>query len=162
MESLTPDNDVFKHLALTYSKNHETMHRGIECSDISPAFKDGIVNGAFWYTFPGGMQDYNYAYRGCMELTLEISCCKYPPAKELPKFWNDNKKALTKYCEQALHGVTGRILDAETLRPIRNASLQIIGRNITFKPYRTGEFWRILLPGHYKLKVLEIIQKYTV
>lgn len=40
----------------------------------------------------GGMQDYNYLWHGCMEVTLEISCCKYPPAVELHKYWQDNKE----------------------------------------------------------------------
>lgn len=39
----------------------------------------------------GGMQDYNYVWYGCMEVTLELSCCKFPPAHELPKYWQDNK-----------------------------------------------------------------------
>lgn len=38
------------------------------------------------------MQDYNYAWHGCMEITLEMSCCKYPPASFLESHWNDNLK----------------------------------------------------------------------
>lgn len=38
------------------------------------------------------MQDYNYLWHGCMEITLEISCCKYPPAHELHKYWLDNRE----------------------------------------------------------------------
>lgn len=36
------------------------------------------------------MQDYNYAWHGCMEITLEMSCCKYPPASFLETHWNEN------------------------------------------------------------------------
>lgn len=41
------------------------------------------------------MQDFNYVWHGCMEVTLEISCCKYPPAHELPKYWEDNRVVST-------------------------------------------------------------------
>ena len=40
----------------------------------------------------GGMQDYHYVWHGCMDITLELSCCKYPPAKELLHFWKQNQK----------------------------------------------------------------------
>lgn len=46
------------------------------------------------------MQDYNYVWGQCLEITLELSCCKYPPARELPAMWNDNKKALLAYVQQ--------------------------------------------------------------
>lgn len=89
--SITPDDDVFKHLALTYSTNHAKMSRGVSCQANSAPFKNGITNGAEWYPLTGGMQDYNYVWFGCMEVTLELSCCKYPFARELPKYWEDNK-----------------------------------------------------------------------
>lgn len=44
--------------------------------------------------FIGGMQDYNYLTSGIFELTLEIGCCKFPPASELEYFWIENKDAL--------------------------------------------------------------------
>lgn len=52
--------------------------------------RQNIIKNNFCST--GGMQDYNYIFHGCMELTLEISCCKYPSAKELAKLWNDNRQ----------------------------------------------------------------------
>ncbi|XP_045473621.1 carboxypeptidase D-like isoform X2 [Harmonia axyridis] len=154
--SLTPDNDVFQHLARTYARNHPKMKIGL-CEDDTkpqtPYFEDGITNGAAWYSFTGGMQDYNYFKKGCMEITLEISCCKYPLPQELEKLWEQNKQSLLSYSLEALKGVSGQILDSSDERPIENANIEIIGRNMTFKSSQNGYFWRILLPGFYQLKV---------
>ena len=30
-------------------------------------------------------------WAGTLELTIEMSCCKYPPAAELPSHWNDHR-----------------------------------------------------------------------
>lgn len=46
------------------------------------------------------MQDYNYVWAQCFELTLEISCCKFPPAKQLPVLWVENRKALLAFIQQ--------------------------------------------------------------
>ena len=53
---------------------------------------------------PGGMQDYNYIYAGCMEILVELSCCKFPTADTLSGHWSDNKDAMIKYLLQAQRG----------------------------------------------------------
>jgi len=50
------------------------------------------------------MQDYNYAFAGCMELTLELTCCKYPHPDTLEEHWLDNKQALTAYLSKVHTG----------------------------------------------------------
>ncbi|KAK9873381.1 hypothetical protein WA026_022186 [Henosepilachna vigintioctopunctata] len=121
--SETPDGDVFIHLSSVYASNHPQMKK-IQCTTLNgnaPKFENGITNGAAWYSFQGGMQDYNYYKHGCMEVTLEISCCKYPMPKELPDLWEQNKKALLMYSLEALKGVSGQILDDVSKKPIGNA-----------------------------------------
>ena len=44
-------------------------------------FKDGITNGNKWYKVFNGMQDWNYMYNDCFEVTIELGCCKYPSGK---------------------------------------------------------------------------------
>ncbi|XP_065161773.1 carboxypeptidase M isoform X2 [Atheta coriaria] len=150
--SLTPDDDVFKHLSMTYSTNHAKMSRNVACKSNAPSFNKGITNGAAWYPLTGGMQDYNYVWFGCMEITLEISCCKFPPASELPRYWEDNKMALIKFLAEAHRGVHGFVMD-ENGNPVEKASLKVKSRDVGFQTTKYGEFWRILLPGIYKLEV---------
>lgn len=35
-----------------------------------------------------------------MEITMELSCCKYPLASELAKEWENNRESLLAYMEQ--------------------------------------------------------------
>lgn len=51
------------------------------------------------------MQDYNYIWAQCFEITLELSCCKYPPEEKLPFFWNFNKASLIEYIKQVHLGL---------------------------------------------------------
>lgn len=152
--SITPDDDVFKHVSSVYASNHAKMSRGVACksSASTPSFQNGITNGAAWYPLTGGMQDYNYVWYGCYEVTLEISCCKFPPAHELRKYWSDNQLSLVKFLAEAHRGVQGFVSDQNGI-PIEKAALKIKGRDVGFQTTKYGEFWRILLPGVYKLEV---------
>ncbi|KAL5277039.1 CPM.2 family protein [Megaselia abdita] len=129
------------------------MSRGVACKSQTPAFENGITNGAAWYPLTGGMQDYNYVWYGCMEVTLEISCCKFPPAYELKKYWDDNQLSLIKFLAEAHRGVQGFIFDGNTGKPVERASLKVKGRDVGFQTTKHGEFWRVLMPGLYKLEV---------
>ncbi|CAG2114641.1 unnamed protein product, partial [Medioppia subpectinata] len=152
-ESRTPDNDVFKHLASVYSLNHLTMHLGHPCPDGSnTGFVNGTTNGAQWYPLTGGMQDYNYIRASCLEITLELSCCKYPPRQDLGRYWRENKRSLLLYLGEVHRGVKGMITDVNG-NAITTATLKIKERDIAFKSSKRGEFWRILLPGVYTLVI---------
>lgn len=153
-ESRSPDDDTMRHLAKVYSYNHGQMHKGEPCNNRlgSDRFKDGITNGAKWYPLTGGMGDFNYVWHGCMEILLELSCCKFPAAGQLPGFWRDNRKALVKFVGEAHRGVRGYVVDANN-NPIEDAGLKVKGRDVGFQTTQHGEFWRILLPGTYVMEV---------
>lgn len=98
------------------------------------------------------MQDYNYVWYGCHEVTLEVSCCKYPPAHELKKYWDDNQLSLIKFLAEAHRGVQGFVNDVNGI-PLERVSMKVKGRDVGFLTTKYGEYWRILMPGMYKMEV---------
>ena len=55
--------------------------------------------------FSGGMQDYNYLAAGVFEITLELSCCKYPNGSELSRFWEYNRDPLINFLLEVHRGI---------------------------------------------------------
>ncbi|KAB1270313.1 Carboxypeptidase M [Camelus dromedarius] len=117
--------------------------------------QSGIINGYFWYPLRGGMQDYNYIWAQCFEITLELSCCKYPRKEMLPSFWNNNKDSLIEYIKQVHIGVKGQVFD-QNGTPLPNVIVEVQDRK-HICPYRTnkfGEYYLLLLPGSYVVEVI--------
>ena len=123
------------------------MHLGKGLCD-QDNFPDGVTNGAEWYVVKGGMQDFNYLFSNCMEITVELSCCKYPMEDTLQGHWEDNKGALLAYVEAVQAGLRGIVRDAKG-EPVANANIEVAGieKNVTTS-FR-GEYWRLLAPGKY-------------
>ncbi|XP_068085032.1 carboxypeptidase E isoform X2 [Anabrus simplex] len=159
--SRTPDDYTFKYLANAYAGHHATMarHDRKGCGRDSYNFgkQGGITNGAAWYSVQGGMQDFNYLSSNDFEITLELSCAKYPEESKLEEEWNNNKDALIHFMWQAHIGVKGRVKDQRTGKPIANAIIHV--RNVTegreddihhdVRSVHDGDYWRLLTPGSY-------------
>lgn len=144
--SASPDDAVFRHLAKTYSYKHKKMHQGNFCADN---FKDGITNGAYWYDVPGGMQDFNYIHGDCFEITLELTCCKYPPASKIAEEWENNQEALISYIELTHIGIKGFVFDSESRKGIADAVITVHGINKDVRTSAFGDYWRLLISGEY-------------
>ncbi|XP_016054942.1 PREDICTED: carboxypeptidase M [Miniopterus natalensis] len=151
--SLTPDDDVFQYLANSYASRNVNMKKGDQCKS-KMNFPNGITNGYSWYPLKGGMQDYNYIWAQCFEITLELSCCKYPREEKLPLFWESNKASLVEYIKQVHLGVKGQVFDHKG-NPLPNVIVEVQDRK-HICPYKTnkfGEYYLLLLPGSYTLNV---------
>ncbi|XP_036108915.1 carboxypeptidase M [Molossus molossus] len=151
--SLTPDDDVFEYLANTYASRNLNMRKGDQCKN-KMNFPNGVTNGYSWYPLKGGMQDYNYIWAQCFEITLELSCCKYPREEKLPFFWDSNKASLIEYIKQVHLGVKGQVFDYKG-NPLPNVIVEVQDRR-HICPYKTnkfGEYYLLLLPGSYTLNV---------
>ncbi|XP_068173763.1 carboxypeptidase D [Antennarius striatus] len=151
--SRSPDDKVFQQVSRAYSQENPLMHNGHPCEDLYPDeyFSDGITNGAKWYNVPGGMQDWNYMNTNCFEVTIELGCVKYPKAKELPKYWEQNRRALLQFIHQVHNGIKGSVSDSRDGTGIPNATISVaeIDHNITTA--HTGDYWRLLTPGTYSV-----------
>ena len=105
------------------------------------------------------MQDYNYMSSNCFELTLELSCNKFPPGNQLNKLWNDNKKSLYEYIWQVHIGVKGFVRDNDNKFAISQALVKVSRfENNKFNLIQhhvqttvNGEYWRLLVPGDYEI-----------
>ena len=150
--SRTPDDAIFRELALVYSHAHTTMHLGQTCPGDTQSFQNGITNGAQWSTVSGGMQDYNYVNSNCFEVTFELSCCNYPPARNLSKEWDNNREALISFIEQVHRGVSGFVTDSNGC-PIANATIHVQGIDHDVKSAFFGDYWRLLVAGNYTITV---------
>lgn len=128
------------------------MHLNNKCLNDTDSFKDGIVNGASWYSVIGGMQDFNYLNTNCFELTFELGCTKFPFQKDLETYWLVNRESLLSFMEQVNRGVKGFVLNDKGMG-VRNAEIAISGIDHNVKTASDGDYWRILTPGNYEITV---------
>ncbi|KAI7800654.1 carboxypeptidase D [Triplophysa rosa] len=154
--SKSPDDSLFKYLALVYAENNPVMKTGQpKCEEsMAETFPDGITNGAKWYDVSGGMQDYNYLKGNCFEITMELSCCKYPPSSRLRTEWDNNRESLLAYMEKIHIGVRGNVIAARNGAPLSDAVIMVAGINHNVSTARFGEYYRLLLPGTYNITAI--------
>ncbi|XP_043912870.1 carboxypeptidase N catalytic chain [Protopterus annectens] len=141
----TPDDSLFQKLAKTYSFAHGWMHQGWNCGDY---FENGITNGARWYSLSKGMQDFNYLHTNCFEITLELSCNKFPRTEQLEHEWLANREALISYLEEIHQGIKGMVYD-ENNNVIGGAVISVKEIHHDITSGMEGDYFRLLLPGTY-------------
>ncbi|XP_015671871.2 probable phospholipid-transporting ATPase IF, partial [Protobothrops mucrosquamatus] len=110
------------------------------------------------YTFPNatvspapGMNDFSYLHTNCFEVTIELSCDKFPHESELPQEWENNKESLLLYMEQIHRGIKGIVRDKDTERGIADAIISVDGINHDIRTAFDGDYWRLLNPGEYEV-----------
>lgn len=140
----TPDDDLMIFISEEYSRTNLPMWN-------SSSFYHGITNGADWYAISGGMQDWNYHYLGCNEVTIELSNTKIPPASQIPTYWSQNRDSMFNYMKTCLLGVRGTVTDAVTGAPLF-ATVTVVGRaHPIYTDPDVGDYHRMLRPGTYNL-----------
>ncbi|XP_017736236.1 PREDICTED: carboxypeptidase N catalytic chain isoform X2 [Rhinopithecus bieti] len=100
-----------------------------------------------------GMQDFNYLHTNCFEITLELSCDKFPPQEELQREWLGNREALIQFLEQVHQGIKGMVHD-ENYNNLANAVISVSGINHDVTSGDHGDYFRLLLPGTYTVSAI--------
>ena len=140
----TPDDALFADVSRRYSFHNAPMWE-------SAFFTDGITNGGEWYVASGSMQDWNYRYASCNEVTIELSDVKVPRASQIDAFWADNEESMLSYMEAVHVGVRGVVTDLDTGAPLwAEVGVQGNGHPVFTDP-EVGDYHRMLLPGTYTL-----------
>ncbi|KAI4905049.1 hypothetical protein NFI96_016025 [Prochilodus magdalenae] len=147
MFSPTPDEQVFKQIARTYANAHSTMSSS-DTDRCGAKFvdKEGIVNGAEWFSIAGGMADFNYLHTNCFEVTVELGCDKFPFEEDLYMGWEENKEALLSFLESVHKGIKGIVKDEEG-NGIKGATVSVRGIRHDITTAENGDYWRLLTPG---------------
>lgn len=141
--SAAPDDATFKWLSLGYATHNPRMMSDKEFDGR------GITNGAAWYPVTGGMQDWNYYAAKTFDLTLEVSIPKWPPAKDLPKLWDENRRGILETMRRVgpRGGLHGGVADAASGAPLAGARVQVEGIDWATLTGALGDFHRPLVPG---------------
>ena len=96
------------------------------------------------------MQDFNYLFSNCMEITVELSCVKNPPADTLQAEWEMNREPLMAFLEASGAAARG-VVTRENGQPANKAVVKVSGHAKDIVTTSRGEWWRILTPGNFLL-----------
>uniref|UniRef100_A0A673J481 Carboxypeptidase X (M14 family), member 1b n=1 Tax=Sinocyclocheilus rhinocerous TaxID=307959 RepID=A0A673J481_9TELE len=134
----TPDESFFRWLATVYASTNHNINPDCITLPVSSSV---------------GMNDFSYLHTNCFEVTVELSCDKFPHASELPIEWENNKESLLVYMEQVHRGIKGVVKDKDTEAGIADAIIKVDDIDHHIRSAFDGDFWRLLNPGDYDITV---------
>lgn len=144
----TPDEREFQDLTDLYSYQHKTMSRKESCAAFR-AEQSGQRE-----VVPGNMQDFNYLFSNCLEITAKLSCVKKPLNRKLQEEWEKNLPALMAFLETARGTVHGQVTDSSGCAAM--ARIEVVGRARDTVTTERGEYWRVLSPGRFRIKAVSM------
>ncbi|XP_030001224.1 probable carboxypeptidase X1 isoform X2 [Sphaeramia orbicularis] len=149
----TADESFFRWLATAYASTNQVMSNPDRrpCHNKDFLRYNNIINGADWHNVPGSMNDFSYLHTNCFEVTVELSCDKFPHASELPIEWENNRESLLVYMEQVHRGIKGVVRDKDTGAGIADAIIKVDEIDHHIRSVADGDYWRLLNPGEYRV-----------
>lgn len=149
-ERLHADDEWFYNVSRKYA---DTVHLN-SIAGYMTYRNSGVTNGYQWYILYGGRQDFiTWELQG-REVTIELDSILITPAPQLSLLWHNNWRSLLGYLENALYGIHGLVLNANTSAPVP-AKVFITGHDQdnshVYSDSLTGSFVRLLAPGSWNL-----------
>jgi len=86
-----------------------------------------------------------------MQISISLSCCKYPSADSIPIIWRENLQPLMGLVQSLASGIRATITDKYGA-PLREATVKIGGKSYGVS-HNMAYFKMILVPGEYTLTV---------
>lgn len=124
-------------------------------STYMDGFNNGITNGYDWYEVNGGRQDYMNYWRGCREITIELSNTKLLSASLLPAHWGYNRVSFFDWLRLANYGIHGIVTDSSNGMPLF-ATISVVGHDYDSSEVYTdpdvGDYYRLIEAGTYSLQ----------
>ncbi|XP_046724721.1 carboxypeptidase D, b isoform X1 [Silurus meridionalis] len=138
------DDDLFCYLAQTFTEN---QLRKSQCpADLNKKFRNGTTT--TWTE--GCIHEISRFSGDCIEVTLQLSCCKYPLASDLYSEWNNNREALLAYMEKVHIGLRGYVKTSSGMG-ILGSNISVTGMDHVTTTGMFGDYYRLLLPGTYTI-----------
>ena len=126
----------------------QKFKRYIDLFQISEDLKYPLLNAV---EVTGSLKDFSYLFSNNLDISLQLSCCKYPKSFFLVEEWENNKESLLTYLEQVQMGVKGLVSrEGNTLQPGAEVIVWNPDGSRRAKSVLTsedGEYWRLLLPN---------------
>ncbi len=149
---LTPDDAVFRELALTYARANPALRASAE-------YPEGVATGAEVQVMRGSVVDWLYNWPGAKAIRVAFSEVKAPRAQELARLWSENREPLLRLLERARGaGLAGGLSVGATGAPAPRGRLRVAGRD-SVQGWRldaeaqsaTGQYHVVLDPGVFDL-----------
>ncbi len=94
-------------------------------------------------------------WRGCREVTIELSNTKLLAAGSLPAYWGYNRVSFFDWFRQANYGIRGLVTDSATGLPVA-ATISVMGHDEDSSEVYTdpdvGDYYRMIEAGTYSLR----------
>lgn len=144
------DDLWFNNISRAYADTVHVYSVPVYMNDLD----NGVTRGAVWYVIYGGRQDFITHELQGREVTIELDAQFITPAAQLALLWQNNWRSLLGYLENALHGIHGLVLNANSSAPVP-AKVFITGHDEdnshVYSDNLTGNFVRLIAPGSWNL-----------